>query len=92
MPICPLCGDVGVPKLNQLMTHIRVMHADDPQFLIQCNLQGCRRTFRKFTVYRNHVYGFHDSTLHEEADSELPPPLAFDPGDSENPGKEYYMI
>lgn len=70
MLICPLCGDVRVVALHHLMTHIRVMHADDPNFMIQCSLQGCKRTFRKFTVYRNHVYAFHDiSTLH---DSQIP--------------------
>ena len=60
--VCPLCGDVTVAKHAQLMTHIRLLHADDPNFLIQCNRQGCKRTFRKFTVYKNHVYTFHDTT------------------------------
>lgn len=60
--VCPLCGDVTVAKQAQLMTHIRLLHADDPNFMIQCNRQGCKRTFRKFTVYRNHIYAFHDTT------------------------------
>ena len=63
--ICPLCGDVTVSKHSQLMTHIRLLHADDPNFMIQCNRQGCKRTFRKFTVYRNHVYAFHGTALDE---------------------------
>jgi len=29
--VCPLCGDVAVSKHSQLMTHIRLMHADDPK-------------------------------------------------------------
>ena len=45
------------------MTHIRLVHADDPHFIIQCSFQGCTRTFRKFTVYRNHVYACHDTTV-----------------------------
>ena len=60
--VCPLCGDVTVAKHAPLMTHIRLLHADDPNFLIQCNRQGCKRTFWKFTVYKNHVYTFHDTT------------------------------
>ena len=60
--VCPLCGDFTVAKHGQLMTHIRVMHADDPNFMIQCDRQGCKRTFRKFAVYRNHIYAFHDTT------------------------------
>ena len=47
--VCPLC-DVTVSKHSQLMTHIRLLHADDPNFMIQCNRQGCKRTFWKFTV------------------------------------------
>ena len=47
------------------MTHIRLVHADDPHFIIKCSFQGCTRTFRKFTVYRNHVYSFHDTTVLE---------------------------
>ena len=63
MLICPLCSDVTVRTLSQLMTHIRLVHADDPHFIIQCSFQGCTRTFRTFTVYRNHVYTCHDTTV-----------------------------
>ena len=62
MFLCPVCGIAFVPMLSQLMTHIRLIHADDPHFVIQFNLQGCKRTFGKFTVYRNHVYAYHDTS------------------------------
>lgn len=54
-----LCGS-RFPSVSLLLTHIRLEHANHRRFLIQCNLQGCRRTFRKFTVYRNQIYQFHD--------------------------------
>ena len=38
------------------------MHADMPNFILQCNLQGCCRTFTHFLTYRNHVYSFHGAT------------------------------
>ena len=60
--VCPLCGEVTAAKHAQLMARIRLLHADDPNFMIQCNRQGCKRTFRKFTVYKNHVYAFHGTT------------------------------
>ena len=63
--VCPLCGNVAVSKHSQLMTHIKLMHADHPNFMIQCNQQGCKRTFRKFTLYRNHIYAFHGTALDE---------------------------
>lgn len=58
-----MCGDVNFPAFHLFMTHMRLMHADEPQFVIQCNMQGCQRTFRNFTVYRNHVYAFHDTSV-----------------------------
>ena len=61
MLLYPLCGDVQTATLTQLLSHIRLTHADSPHFLIQCNLQGCKRTFRKFTVYHNHIYLYHDT-------------------------------
>ncbi len=41
--------------------HIRLYHADDRNFRIQCSLQNCSRTYRNFTTYRNHIYNFHGS-------------------------------
>lgn len=65
---CPLCLS-KLASRSVLMTHMRLEHADDPGFLVQCNLQGCKRTFRKFTVYRNHIYQYHNtfSSVLEEA-------------------------
>ena len=65
--ICPMCGDVRVASISQLVAHIRLTHSDDPGFCIQCNLQGCKRTFKKFTVYRNHVYSYHDISSSDTA-------------------------
>ena len=67
--LCPLCGEVRVRSICQLMTHIRLFHSDQPGFCIQCNLQGCKRTFRKFTVYRNHVYAYHNTASVDEDNS-----------------------
>ena len=66
MLTCPCCGDVSVSLLHQFMNHIRLVHADEPNFQIQCNLQGCKKTFKKFTVFRNHVYAFHDTASFNE--------------------------
>lgn len=61
--ICPLCPLMNFPTVSVLMQHIRLTHADKPNFMLQCNLQGCRRSFRKFTTYRNYVYTFHGSGI-----------------------------
>ena len=57
---CPICGAVNLPSLSMLLSHIRVIHSSEPGFSIQCNLQGCRRTFKNFSTFRNHTYSFHD--------------------------------
>ena len=80
-----------------MMTHVRVMHADSPHLMIQCNLQGCKKTFKTFTVNRNHVYCFHNATTlnkvtqQEEGDLALlqhtPPATHYDDDDdSDNDG------
>ena len=58
MKKCQICEFVA-PNLKFLLKHIRQVHADRPGFHITCLLSGCQRTFRKFEVYRNHVYGHH---------------------------------
>ena len=54
-----------------MLTHIRLQHAHLPNFKIQCNLQGCKQTYTKFTVYRNHIYNFHDIHGFEEEEKGL---------------------
>ena len=60
MVSCCLCIS-RFHSLSLLLTHIRLEHADQPNFHIQCHLQGCQRTFKKFTAYRNHIYQYHDT-------------------------------
>lgn len=79
MKVMLTCGDISVRALSHLMTHIRLVHADDPHFSIQCGFQGCSRTFKKFTVYRNHVYSFHDTS-----DFDLPSSSAVEPTEDDD--------
>ncbi len=41
------------------MQHIREFHAYSPAFTITCGLNGCPRTFTKFSSFRSHVYDWH---------------------------------
>ncbi len=69
MITCPLCVRSFV-NIKCLLKHIRLTHADTRGFHIQCNLQGCKRTFRNFHTYRNHVYTWHDTTDFGHPDGE----------------------
>ncbi len=62
---CPLCGFHGQNHLSELMRHIRLFHADESNFKIDCTLQGCCRTFTNYLTYRNHVYAFHSTSTGE---------------------------
>ena len=57
--VSPLCASPPFSTLNGLLRHIRVIHTDDTSFNIQCNLQGCSRTFK---TYRTHIYTYHNTT------------------------------
>ena len=59
MIVCPLCSGSQFETVSTFMRHLRLVHADRDGFLLQCGLQGCRRTFRNFFTYRNHVYAYH---------------------------------
>ena len=69
---CPLCSSPPFVNFRKLLRHIRITHADESNFNIQCSLQGCRRTFTSFNTYKIHVSTFHntffvDNTVTEES-------------------------
>ena len=70
MLTCPLCASPPLANLKKLLKHIRFLHADHEPFSIQCNLQGCKRTFRRLKTYENHIYTYHDLTTLEAIKSQ----------------------
>ena len=77
---CP-CAHL-TKKLVDLLRHIRLLHFGTPGFTsLKCNLDGCQRTFRKFTVFRNHIYQIHSDSqllqLAPETDTRTPSPSPF---------------
>ena len=55
---CSHCSS-QLMTVSGLLRHIRLNHASDPSIRFSCNLQGCKRTFRAFKTYRNHIYAYH---------------------------------
>ena len=64
---CPLCSSSQFKTVSKLLSHIRIAHADAENIQIQCSLQKCKWTFKKFSTYRNHIYNFHDIGKLEES-------------------------
>ena len=46
--------------LKPLLRHIRLSHSDQECFTIQCNFQGCCRTFQNLRTFENHIYAYHN--------------------------------
>ena len=60
---CPLCPGLKFSSVKFFLKHLRLTHSDMPNFHIQCNLQGCKRTFRNLKYYQNHIFAHHDTSV-----------------------------
>ncbi len=89
MVTCPLCFGTHFPTVRNLLKHIRITHADSDNFLIQCGLQGCKRTFKNFHSFKNHVHTFHDINAVDESQhhDEDPPDSDADSTIDDDPGE-----
>ena len=38
---------------------------------MKCNLEGCHRTFRKYAVFRNHIYNYHSNKLEDAGRADI---------------------
>ena len=62
MLFCPHCASQA-KTLSDLLKHIRATYSSDPSIVFQCNLQGCKRTFKTFHSFQNHIYLYHSLSL-----------------------------
>lgn len=67
--VCPICFEYCFKSIGNFLNHIRLVHADSPNFQVHCGLQKCCRTFKNFKTYRNHVYSFHKDVEKASKDS-----------------------
>ena len=67
--VCPCCieSEFRAPSEVLLLTHIRLVHSCDPNFSIQCSLDGCSRTFKNFRTFQNHRLLKHRHAVSEPA-------------------------
>ena len=66
---CPCCGR-SAKTLTDLLRHVRLFHFGTPGFrTLQCNLDGCMRSFKKYAVFRNHIYEYHSNKLHQGSET-----------------------
>ena len=53
--LCPMCF-VESPNLPMALSHLRLVHGNDPRFCVQCGIGGCSYTGRSFSALYSHIY------------------------------------
>lgn len=57
---CPMCS-FKCPSIAILLSHLRLVHSNDPRFLVCCGINSCTKTSRSFSSLYTHVYRHHPS-------------------------------
>lgn len=56
--LCPMCN-FETPSLELCLSHLRLVHSNDPRFCAQCGIGGCSYTGRSFSALYSHIYRSH---------------------------------
>ncbi len=56
---CPLCTCFASVKLKGVVKHVGRVHGNDANFHINCGINGCARSYKKFQSYKKHMYKCH---------------------------------
>ena len=59
---CSLCATC-LPSLPSYVSHLRLVHATDPNFSIKCGINNCLSNFKSFGGFNSHVYRHHRDAL-----------------------------
>ena len=55
---CPLCVFVA-SSIALILSHIRLVHGNDPNFAVTCGIGGCSSTSNSFSALYQHIYKKH---------------------------------
>ena len=69
--LCPICR-LTTSTLPQWFSHLRSAHSSDPSFYVTCGIDGCKKTYSKFSALNTHVYRHHKERMQEKAPSKAP--------------------
>lgn len=58
---CPTCS-FEAPTVKLVLSHLRSVHSSDLRFHIMCGIDGCARTYRKYSGLHSHLYRCHWSS------------------------------
>lgn len=68
---CNLCTGYLAVCLRQLLDHLRRSHSNDPNFHLLCGIEGCARTYKRFTSFRNHLIRKHSFKLKDDEENQV---------------------
>lgn len=83
---CQLCS-LKTTSMTFLLRHLAAVHSNKPGFNFACGLNGCQRTYRNISTYRNHVSSTHASTHTNIADIPVVPLSSDSESDIEDGGE-----
>ena len=69
LKLCPLCS-FEAPSVSIILSHLRTVHASDPNFSIACGLDGCATTSKSFSALYSHVYRHHPDIIKKRKELE----------------------
>ena len=55
---CPLCVFHAL-TIQLVLSHLRLVHSNDPNFSVVCGIGGCSTTSRTFSALYQHIYKKH---------------------------------
>ena len=91
---CPLCPNFSALSLQTVISHIRIVHSNDPRFKFTCGLAGCAATtYKSFSALYSHLYRHH-SWLIKKRKGGVTPDSEFEiseAGDSEAAGDPIFI-
>ena len=79
---CPFC-EFSSATLKQWLSHLRLVHQNDPGFHVCCGIDGCRNTYGKFSSLNSHIYARHKVKI-QKTHSPIPTVTIEDVGNEEN--------
>ena len=55
---CPMC-QFETPTMVLNLSHLRLLHSNDPRFSVQCGIDSCSYTGGSFSALYSHIYRHH---------------------------------
>ena len=56
--LCPMC-QFETPSMELCLSHLRLVHGNDPRFCAPCGIGGCSYTGKSFPALYSHIYRTH---------------------------------